>query len=334
MGIRFPKAHQCALLLGALTLARFGWAQADAAAAEALFRDGRQLMDQKQYAQACPKLAESQRLDPATGTLLALAMCHEGEGKFASAWAEYNDVVSRANRDGRADREQAARERAQALEPKLSKLAVAVDAGTQGLPGLEVKRDGLVLASAAWVSPIPVDPGEHTIEASAPGRQPWKGTVLIGGELDNKRIVVPLLAEAPKQAAQPQAAGSKGPESAPPVSKASRPRYSAGLVVGALGVVGLGVGTAFGIRAVTKNSESNTSGCVDNACPPDAKQARLDAIKAANTATVAFVAGGALVAGGITLLVVGSEHGEARPQARLSVTGPGAMRGILLDGKF
>ena len=53
-------------------------AQADVATAEALFREGKRLMEQKSFAAACPKLKESFAQDEATGTLLALALCHQG----------------------------------------------------------------------------------------------------------------------------------------------------------------------------------------------------------------------------------------------------------------
>src|SRR5204863_10189231 len=75
----------------------------DAATAEALFREGRALMEAGNYKAACPKLEESYAQDPATGTLLALGICQERAGLTASAWATYSDAATRAKRDGRAD---------------------------------------------------------------------------------------------------------------------------------------------------------------------------------------------------------------------------------------
>ena len=117
--------------------------------AQALFDEGRQLMEQKRYAEACPKLAESQRLDPGGGTLLNLALCHEKEGKTATAQAEYADALAMSTKDGRKDRQDLARERLAAIEPKIARISVIVPPGSD-VEGLEVKLDGLVLRRAAW----------------------------------------------------------------------------------------------------------------------------------------------------------------------------------------
>src|SRR5439155_3292101 len=99
---------------------------AEVALAEMLYREGRALVVEGKVREACPKFAESYRLDAATGTLLNLASCHEAEGKLASAWLEYSEALNLARRDRRDDRIRFAQEHLSAIEPKLSRLTVVV----------------------------------------------------------------------------------------------------------------------------------------------------------------------------------------------------------------
>src|SRR5580698_2670520 len=118
-----PFARCCGpLLLAALAFAPDARAQSssDQAAAEALFKQGRDLMASGQYAEACPKLAESERLDPAPGTLLNLATCYERNGQVASAWVTYKEAATVARKADQPERAQLARRKAAELEPKLS----------------------------------------------------------------------------------------------------------------------------------------------------------------------------------------------------------------------
>src|SRR5437016_4621333 len=123
----------------------------DIATAQALFEDGKRLMQQGKYAEACPKLVESQRLDPGGGTLLAIALCHEGEGKTATAWADFNIALTEARKDKHANREAAATDHIKALDAKLTKARIVV---AKKIDGLEVRRDGTLVGEAQWGTPL------------------------------------------------------------------------------------------------------------------------------------------------------------------------------------
>src|ERR1700678_3583891 len=74
----------------------WGQSASGAAAAEALFDEGKALMAAGNYASACPKFAESNRLDEGIGTSLWLADCFEKNGQTASAWAEFRAAAALA----------------------------------------------------------------------------------------------------------------------------------------------------------------------------------------------------------------------------------------------
>lgn len=159
--------------------------------AQALFDDGRRLMDKKRYDEACPKLAESQRLDPGGGTLLNLAICHEKQGKLATAKLDYEEALAVATRDGRKDRQVIARDRLAASEATIPRITVLVGSAAD-TAGLEVKLDGLVLRRAAWGVATQVDPGAHVVEANAPGRSPWSIQITVQAS-QKKAVDVPVL---------------------------------------------------------------------------------------------------------------------------------------------
>src|SRR5205823_5224096 len=135
-------------------------------------------MKEGRYADACAKFQESQRIDPGIGTMLYLADCFEKNGQTASAWSQFLDAAAAARAAGQPDREKKARERASALEGRLNRLSITLLPGAD-VAGLEVKRDGVVVPKAAFGTPVPIDPGEHVVAASAPGKRPWSTRVPI-----------------------------------------------------------------------------------------------------------------------------------------------------------
>jgi hypothetical protein len=327
-----------ALLVATLLAPRLAAAQAkDEAAAEALFREGKRLLALGSLAQACSKLDESHRLDPATGTLLALAACREQEGRTATAWAEYNDAAARARRDGRGDRERVARERAASLEAKLSKLTVVVSEDARTAPGLVVQSDGVALGQAAWGTPIPVDPGDHLVEATATGKAPWHTTVRVGAEGDDARVAIAWPAEQPvtttteeppKQSENPTARRvTDDPHDA---NSSRRTQRTLGWTVAGAGAVSLAVGVYFWAQAGSLLGERNRicpnwPACADPAAASDKDNAARRDI-ALGAATVAT---GLLGVGLGTWLVVESGQHPQDPAVTVSLAPAGVMvRGL------
>jgi hypothetical protein len=298
-----------------------------AAAAEALFQEGRALLMAGKPDEACPKLAESQRLDPASGTLLALALCHEQQGKLASAWAEFADVEARSRLDGRADRERTAREHGTALRPRLSTLTSEVPAAGADAPALVITLDGVAIGRAAWGSAIPVDGGERLVEATVPDRPPWKTTVSIARERDQARVVVrvpePPPPARPVPAVEAPAAGPR-PNAAAPAG-AWRARRTIALALFAAGGVGLG---AAAFLALDARSDYRTAvgPCTDGVCPPEAYDRAQDARHAGNVATAIGAAGITAALAGLTLWLWPTDgaHGAA--------SGEGGRRLVVLPG--
>ncbi|HRI63097.1 MAG TPA: hypothetical protein PK156_02635, partial [Polyangium sp.] len=160
------------------------------ALAEVLFREAKALSDKEQFEQACPKFQESHRLDPKPGTILNLAVCHEKQGKVASAWLDYLDAATVATRAGQKARAAFAKDQAAKLEKTIPRFIVRVSETT---PGLIVKLDKAALNEAAWGTAAPINPGEHAVEATAPGYVTWSKNITIEKTPGNVEIVIPKL---------------------------------------------------------------------------------------------------------------------------------------------
>ena len=311
----------------------------DQAAAEALFKQGRDLMAAGRYPEACGKLAESERLDPAAGTVLNLATCYEKNGQVASAWVTFKDAARIAQRAGQTERAQLARQKADELEPKLPTLVIVVPAAAER-PDLQVKRDGEVVGRAGWDTPIPVDPGAHVVEATAPGYKAWHTQADVSGQGVKASVEVPPLEALP--APPPSPAPGALPSSVSPVLvEAPAPttgttQRTVAFVAGGLGVVGAAVGTIFGAAARSDNDTAKTHCPIDTACDAQGLTSTHDAQHAATVSTVAFVAGGALLAAGVVLYLTAPS--EKRPTAgRLGlapVAGAGTCGGAVLQGTW
>jgi hypothetical protein len=255
-----------------------------------------------------PEAGDLAAAGPGIGTLIRLGYCLEHVGRSASAWSAYHDAEALAVRanDKRAGD---AATRAKALEPRLSRLLIAV---TSPAPELKVLRDGKPLDAGLLGTAVPVDPGEHVIEASAPGRQSWKGSARVSAAPGTTTIAVPALA-----IAIDVPIGS-APTAVPPYWNGQR---IAGAVLGGAGLAGVIVGSVFGAKTFSKNDASMPyCPTVPTMCYSPGVTLRNDAYSAATVSTVAFVVGGVAIAGGaLTFFTATKRAGvEVQPAA-----GPG-----------
>jgi hypothetical protein len=330
-----------ASVLGARSAAAQSLGEASAIA-EGLFQQARELVKQGRYDEACPKLAESQRLDPKLGTLLNLAVCHEKQGRTASAWGEYSSAAGIARREGQREREEFARKQLAALEKQLSHVVLQLSGP---VPGLQITLDDQPLTVAVVGVPLPIDPGVHRLAAAAPGRLPWSREVDVPKDRTDMVITVPALDSVPAAAPVPQSAvapvvvPAPSPPLAPapqePPSRRGRPPPSSTPPV--LMGVGFGVGgAALLVGAVTGGmSLSNTSSikslCSGNACPSGQQGAIDSATTLANVSNVAFALGAAGVAVGIVGVVLRPRTPEQDALVVSPFVGPGVAG---LRGRF
>jgi hypothetical protein len=277
--------------------------------AQGLFEQARVLMEQKRFAEACPKLAESQRLDPGGGTLLNLAVCHAGEGKIATALVEYNEALATAVRDGRKDREAIARSSIDALEHDVPRLTVTVP---RPASGMEVKLDQSAVPQGAWGMPLPVDPGHHVLTASAPGSASTAVDfeIAVGERKSIEAHLAPVTqptVEAPR-----------------PTSGGGRSHSNPVFVVALAGMAGAStIAVASGVVAAVSKVQSD-SGCISERSWCRDADSR-DAHERARA--FAWVSTGALVAaavGVVVLLVTPSRVREAAPATTARWYGLGA----------
>jgi hypothetical protein len=291
-----------ALVCGLSAFAVPAAAQGGSADAEELFKQGRAALATKDYETACARFAASLGIERAVGTLISLAECEEARGRLAGArqhWQEAGDLAEATN--DRLNRGPFARKKFAELDPKVPRIVIHLAAGSPR--DVTIQRDDVSLGAGVFDVPLPVDPGAHVITAVAPGRAARKFPVTVG---ESERITVevaPGEAPAVPPVAPPEPAASTasvGGEHSVAGGGWQRP---AGYVAGGLGIVGVGLGTFFGLQALSKWSSAKSdcgAGCPDGSTARAEKNA---ATTDATISTIGFAVGGVALAGAVVLVV-------------------------------
>lgn len=257
------------------------------AMAETLFFTARGMFDAGRTKEACLKFAESYRLDPAAGTLLNLAVCHEKEGKIASAWGEFKLALADAKKANREDRAALAQEHIVVIEPELPRLTIEVDPKLT-VPGLEISRNGTPLLQAAWNTELPVDPGVVVVVVKAPGYKPHEQKIEIEKK-QQKTLKITALEKAPVVAPPPAA-----------TERVWSAEKKWGLTSIIVGTVLVGGGAALGAMTLDAKKKSD-QGCELYDGERRCTQAGVDSMAEARTYSLLSTGGFALGAIGIGL---------------------------------
>jgi hypothetical protein len=305
------------ILLGTGTA--YAQTAADQAAARALFDEGRALAKAGQYVQACPKFEAAAKLYPGAGTLLNLGDCYEKTGRFASAWAEFGASVAAADRAGRRDQADEARQRQAAIEPKVTKLTVVVPSPVSGIT---VTRDGTDVSQAAWGTPTPMDAGPHVVRVEASGYRPWTTTVTLTSPGQTISVEIPaLVADPASDGTHASVAADDGTQAHAPAdgeataARSPRSRVPAFWMIGAGAAVAVGGGVLMGVESLRAASARQSNTPATHGTSVD----EYDSTKTPYYLGLGLaIAGGAAVAAGAVWIA--TTHPAASSPAALRVT--------------
>lgn len=291
----------------------------DPRAADALFREARELIKAGDCENAIPKLRASQRLDPAAGTLLSLAQCEEKMNKPGSAWLHYKQAVELLPADDTRRPYAVARRNATTVDaPKIT-----VQPSGDVPDDATILWDEIELDARSLDVPLPVDAGDHAVVVSCPGHKDGRFAILIGHG-GSKIIRVACGEPDATTTVSVTDQGGHPPTSDGAVKQqpdASDSTATLGYVLGGAGLVALGAGAYFSVHASQLNEQATNStenyndlGFCNTYCSERTDLSR----KNSTYAYASFGTGGALVVTGL-LMVLLTPSSETSDASKLSV---------------
>jgi hypothetical protein len=216
------------------------------------------------------------------------------------------------------------------------------DGDGHDLVAVAVTADGQPFADKLQGTALRIDPGAHTFVFTAANQPPVTQTFVIReGEKQRHETIVIGKPTAP---AAPIAPATPAPTRATPDVPPDHPSSSGlgtqkllGIGIGGLGVLGLGVGTVFGVLASSawSNAKNACGGDISHCADPSTANSDKNTTNLDGTlSTVGFIAGGALVAAGAVLFF--TAHTESSTTASLAVSPTVGPRegGVAVLGRF
>jgi hypothetical protein len=276
----------------------------NAAAAEALFNRARTAMDAKDFDTACQRFAESNRLDPAVGTVLNLGVCEAKRGRVATAWELFRAAYEKLEPSD--PRHDYAKSHADELEPRLPKLTLKLASGAP--LNTTVQEGDASYSGAAFGVPLPIDPGKHVLVVAAPGHDPRTVEIELKEAAEEVLEISPGAPNAEATSAPAAATSGSRDDGAQPKGKNTR---TLGWILGGVGVAGLGVGAVAGGMALGKKGVTDHEcDSVTKVCSQTGRDAASEGRTLALVSTVGWVAGILGVGAGAYFILTSGPHGE------------------------
>lgn len=297
------------------------------AAARAIAVEGVKLAQDGRCADAIEKLERAEQLRHSSIVQSQLGECYISQGRFVQGAEAMRAVL----REGLPENPSDAMKRAYAVartqldlaKNRIGSLTIALEDAAQIQATVTI--DGQPIPAALIGAARPTDPGEHTVEASAPGYLPAKRRVTLAAGAEDS-ITLALVADPARGASNLTAAETPAPNPAPaalqpsqPLAASGRPNRIPAFIVWGTGAAAIAVGVGFGWVAMNQTSDLERA-CPNKRCPPE-QSARLDVAKTNGViSSVAFGVGAAAIATGAVLLFLAADREEA-PRASLGLDG-------------
>lgn len=310
----------------------FAQGKDDLAKAREKFREGLALEAGGNCAKALEIFKAIAELKSTPQVRMHIATCEEKTGDYIKALGSYRLALVDAQAGKMKDVIKLANEAIEALEPKIP--ALTLERG-DGATVASISLDQRVLGGNEVGAKVPVNPGPHVIEATAPGKQPFRAEIVLGdGEKKTIEIVM-----SPQAAASPEPIPTVTPTAAPTVEAPPPPPSSgmktAGFVIGGAGIAGLAAAGVFiGLRQSTLAELESLCGADHKTCPPDAESTISQGELQSNLVTGLLIGGGVALAAGIVLVIVAPKSAPAAARFGASPLFAGPRKGLGLTFSF
>jgi hypothetical protein len=303
--VRLIALMVCVALLGTAPAARAQPDDATLRQARDKFRQAISLQTGGDWGGALSLLREVAAVKATPQVRFNMALCEENLGQLVAARGSYELAVAEADGDDSAESVVTeARQRLESLDSRIPK--VVIERG-EGADLARVSLDGVVVGASLSGKPLPVDPGQHVVEATASGFSTFRESFRVA-EKDEKFVRVTLTPQT-QEAEQSQGVAAL-PDEGPPAATQRRSFWP--WIVGGAGVASLAASAAFFLlRADTVSELDAQCGAERDRCPPSAG-ATIDRGETYTTLANVTLIGGIVLAGtAATWWIVDTPSGRA-----------------------